>query len=164
MIFGLYERVAISLGDERYIFDQRTLMYPEAAEIEAVTKLSYAEWALDLAGHKITAIAALLHVLRQRAGVPTDFAKMTFAAAALDVVPVHDDDREYTREEIAADVERRFGAAKAGAEPVPTRAANGQASPSAATVPATRKRTSPRSRATSASGRGSGTSSPTGST
>lgn len=162
MIFGLYPRVAVKLGGERYIYDSATLMYAEAAEVERVTGQSYAEWAIDLAAHKITAIAALLHILRRRAGVPSDFAKTDFAAADLDVVPVHDDDRDYTREEVAADIERRMREARADAEPVPTPAANGHEAPSGVTDLTRPKRTSRRSPASSASGHGSGTGSRTG--
>lgn len=162
MIFALYPRVAVKLGDERHEVEVGRLMFRDAAEIERVTGQSYAEWYAALNDHKITAIAALLHVLRKRDGQPSDFAAMDFAALELDVVPLHDDGTEYSAEEVRADIERRVREAQAPAEPVPTLAADGQGNPSGVTALTRQKPTSRRSPASSASGRGSGSGSRTG--
>jgi hypothetical protein len=131
MIFAFFPRVAVKFGPgERHIFDRATLMFSEVQEIEKVTSLSYAEWEDGLRRYSITAVAALLHILRKRDGQPSDFATMQFAAADLDCVPVHADDREYTREEIAAEVAQQLAPAPNGAGP--TLAAAGPGSPSAA--------------------------------
>ena len=71
----------MKLGDERYVFDRSSLMFREVQEIEKATSLSYAEWEQQLGRYSITAVAALVHVLRRRAGVPSDFATLDFAAA-----------------------------------------------------------------------------------
>lgn len=162
MIFGLYPRVAVKLGDERHEFELGKLMFAEAAQLEEVSGQSYLDWQSDLIAHKITAIAALLHVLRKRDGQPSQWPPV-FAAGDLDVVPLHDDGSEWSADEVTEDLQRRFAAAKAEAEPVPTLAANGQASPSAAAASPKPRRTSQRSRTSTASGRGSGSGSPTGS-
>lgn len=154
MIFRLFPRVAVKLGDERYIFDRATLMFTEVQEIEKAAGLSYGEWDYELGRHSITAIAALLHVLRQRAGQPSDFKSMNFAAASLDVVPLHDDDREYTPEEIAAELDRRVREAAEGAGP--TRAAGAPGVPSGGTGSTPRQLTKGLSPSTSESGHGNG--------
>lgn len=164
MIFGLYPRVAVKLGDERHDFELAALMFPEAAQIEEVSGLPYGEWERDLIAHKITAIAVLLHVLRKRDGQPSDFTAMSFAVKDLDVVPLHDDGSEYTRDEVVADISRRVAEANAEREPVPTLAADGQASPSGVTALTRPEPTQRRSRGNSGSGRGSGTSSRTATT
>jgi hypothetical protein len=128
MIFSLYSRVKVKLGDEEHIFDHSRLMYSEVAEIEKVTGLSYAEWERELSRFSITAVGALVHVLRKRADVPSDFATMQFNAADLNVVPLHEDDSEFTAEEVAADVLKRVDAAK-GNGAVPTSAAAAAVAP-----------------------------------
>src|SRR5258706_7961444 len=111
MIFNLYSRVLVKVGDdEQHIFDATRLMYTEVAEIEKCTGVSYGEWRRQLGEYSITAIAALLHVLRKRDDQPSDFATMQFNAAALDVVPLHADDREFTVEEVAEDWKKRLDA------------------------------------------------------
>jgi len=162
LIFSLWHRVAIKLGDERHVFDRATLMFSEVQEIERVTELSYAEWQRELSRYSITAIAALLHVLRKRDGMPSDFKTIQFAVADLDVVPLHDDDSEYTTGEATAELQKRLaGPVLNGAGP--TRAANGQDSPSAAPAPTPPGTpTLPSSPPVTASARGNGTGSLTG--
>lgn len=104
MIFNLYPRVRLKLGDEEHVFDRARLMYSEVAEIEKITGLSYAEWERELGRFSITAVAALLHILRKRADIPSDYATMQFNAADLSVTPLHEDGREYTADEVTADV------------------------------------------------------------
>jgi len=124
LIFNLYPRVLVKVGDgERHIFDQRRLMFTEAAEIEKVTGVSYAEWLRQLGDYSITAVAALLHILRKREGTLSDFRSMQFNVADLDVVPLHEDDREFTPEEVAADLAKRAEDASRGNGAGPTRAA-----------------------------------------
>jgi hypothetical protein len=119
VIFSLFSRVAVKLGDETHIFDRARLMYSEVAEIEKVTGLSYGEWERELARYSITAVAALLHILRKRDGKASDFASMQFNAADLDVVPLKDDDTEMTPADIAADLARRQAEAELAANPTP---------------------------------------------
>jgi hypothetical protein len=121
LIFNLYSRVAVKLGDETHIFDRARLMYTEVAEIEKVTQLSYAEWERELGRFSIGAVAALLHVLRRRADMPSDYASLQFNVADLNIVPLHEDDREFTAEEVQADVLRRMEEAR-GNGAVPTSA------------------------------------------
>lgn len=163
MIFSLWPRVAVKLGDERHVFDRATLMFTEVQEIERVTELSYAEWQQQLGRYSITAIAALLHVLRKRAGIPSDFKALQFAAADLEVVPLHDDDSEYTPEEATAELERRIAEANAGGNGAgPTLAAGAPGTPSGGAGSTPRRLTSPRSPASSGSARGNGNGSHTG--
>jgi len=116
VIFALYDRVAVKLGDdERHVYDSGHLMYTEAAEIERVTGMSYAEWQRGLSRYSIIAVAALLHILRLRDGQASDFAGMTFNAADLDVVPLNADGAEMTAAEVAADVAERSAEARAEA-------------------------------------------------
>lgn len=155
MIFNLYPRVVVRLGEERHIFDRSTLMFTEVAEIEKITGLSFAEWQQQLGRYSITAVAALLHILRKRADVESDFETMQFAAADLDVIPLHDDGTDFTADEVAADLEKRMQEAQ---NPVPTIAADPAAS-EGDPGPATTASTSPASRNGSASARGSGSTS-----
>jgi hypothetical protein len=121
VIFSLYSRVKLKLGDEEHLFDHGRLMYSEVAEIEKVTGLSYGEWERELGRFSIAAVAALLHVLRKRDNQPSDFATLQFNVADLNVVPLHADDSEFTAEEVAADVLKRVDDAK-GNGAVPTSA------------------------------------------
>jgi hypothetical protein len=158
MIFTWYSRFKIKVGEEEeYIFDRTRLMYTEVAEIEKCSGLTYGEWEYALRRYSITALAPLLHVLRKREGVTSDWAVMQFNAAQFDCIPVHDDDSEYTVEELEADLAKRTG--KDAAEPDPTRAGAGAVPPEPSPPPATTtsSRSSPNG---SASGRGNGTSSP----
>jgi hypothetical protein len=157
MIFNLYSRVLVKVGDdEQHIFDATRLMYTEVAEIEKCTGLAYGEWRRQLGEYSITAIAALLHVLRKRDGTVSDFATMQFNAAALDVVPLHDDDSEFTAEQVEADLKKRL--AEAAGPENPTRAAAGVVAPENGSKPVTSisSLSSPKG---STSGRGSGRSS-----
>jgi hypothetical protein len=155
VIFNLYSRVLVKVGDdEQYIFDATRLMFTEVAEIEKCTGQSYGEWRRQLGEYSITAVAALLHVLRKREDKPSDWALMQFNAAALDVIPLHEDDREFTAAEVEADIKRRL----AGPEPDPTPAAGVAAGSDGQTQPATNI-TSLSSPKGSGSGRGSGRSS-----
>lgn len=154
MIFNLYDRLVIKLGDdESHVFDRKRLMYSEVAEIERCTGLSYGEWERELGRYSITAIAALIHVLRKRAGQASDFATMQFNVATMDCVPVHDDGSELTPAEITADLVKRTEEAQAG--PGPTR---GDAAAVAAEAPALEATTitSPSSPRVTASARGNG--------
>lgn len=162
MIFNLWPRVLIRVGDERHVFDRSKLMFSEVVEIEKVTGLSYAEWEQQLGRYSITAVAALIHVLRIRDGQPSDFRTMQFAAADLDVVPLHDDDTEYTPDEATAELTKRLADASGGNGAGPTRAADGQGSPSGETGSTPRQLTNPSSPNGSTSGPSNGTSSPTG--
>src|SRR6266704_2536505 len=70
MIFNLFQRVVVKVGeDEKHIFDRKRLMYTEVVELEKVTGLSYLEWEQQLGRYSITAVAAVLHVLRKRDGL-----------------------------------------------------------------------------------------------
>src|SRR5258708_6834499 len=112
MIFNLYSRVKLRLGDEEHVFDRSRLMYSEVVEIQRVTEMSYAEWERELGRFSITAVAALLHVLRKRAEMPSDFATMQFNVADLAVTPLHDDGTEFTPGEVTADVLNRVDEAR----------------------------------------------------
>lgn len=160
MIFTFFPRVAVKFGpDERHIFDRAKLMFSEVQEIERATGMSYAEWEDGLRRYSITPLAALLHVLRKRDGQPSDFASMQFAVDDLDCIPVHPDDREYTREEIQAEVTKQLAPDTNGAGP--TRAAPVPDSPSGEAGSTQRQLTSPSSPNGSASVPGNGTGSPT---
>lgn len=160
MIFAFFPRVAVKFGpDERHVFDRAKLMFSEVQEIEKVTGLSYAEWEDGLRRYSITAVAALLHVLRKRDGMPSDFGNMNFAAADLDCIPIHDDDREYTGDEVAAEVSKLLAPDANGVGP--TRAADGPGSPSGETGSTPRQLTNPSSPNGSASAPGNGNGSPT---
>lgn len=157
MIFHLYDRVLIKVGDdERHVYDRRRLMYTEVAEVERVTGLSYAEWHRELGRHSITAIAALIHVLRKREGIATDFATMQFNAATMDCIPVHEDGTEYTAAEITADMLKRMEDAKPG----PTRGDATAAVEAEAPVLEATTITSPSSLNGSTSGHSNGNGSP----
>jgi hypothetical protein len=143
LIFNLYDRFAIKLdGEEEHVFDRSRLMYTEVAEIEKVTGLSYGEWERELARHSITAIAALIHVLRKRADKPSDFATMQFNAASLEILPLRDDGTEMSPAEVTADLARRMADAAAG--PGPTRG-DATAVPAEAPAPEATTITSPSS-------------------
>lgn len=159
MIFNLYPRVAVKLGDERYEFDRASLMFSEVVELENVTGYSYGEWQSELGRYSIRAVAGLLHILRRRAGVPSDFAAMNFAAADLDVAPLHDDGREFTADEVAADITKRAAEAREAANPPTATAA--PAAVASGPTPDTNgiSRSSP---ASITSGRGNGNGSPGG--
>lgn len=159
MIFNLYPRVLVKLGDERYEFDRASLMFSEVVELENVTGYSYGEWQSELGRYSIRAVAGLLHILRRRAGVPSDFGSMNFAAADLDVVPLHDDGREYTAGEVAADITKRAAEAREAANP--TSATAGTVAVASGQTPGTNG-TSRSSPASITSGRGSGNGSPGG--
>jgi len=153
LIFNLYPRVVIRAGDESYEFDRSTLMYQEVVQIEEASGLSFGEWQTELGRYSLKAVGALIHILRIRAGVPSDFAKMDFPVDGFDVIPLHDDGSEYTREELtpeklAADIAKQM-------EPVPT----GAAAPAANPPPVTTASTSPTSPNGSGSGPGNGTAS-----
>lgn len=159
MIFSLYQRLAVKVGDEKYVFDRSRLMYTEVAEIQKVTEWSYGEWERQLGRYDIVAVAALVHVLRKREGVASEWLTMQFNATELDVVPLHDDGTEFTAEEIAKDIAKRMSKA---AEPDPTLAA------AAAVVKAEEAAAAPRQdmtitslslRSDSTSGRGNGSTS-----
>jgi hypothetical protein len=118
--------------------------------------MSYGEWEGELRRYSIRAVAALVHVLRRRAGVASDFAAMNFAAGDLDVVPLHDDGREYTTGEVADDIGKRVEEAREAANPTSATAAPVAGGP----IPAVTSRTSPSSPNGSTSARGSGNGSP----
>lgn len=159
MIFTFFPRVAVKFGpDEVHIFDRAKLMFSEVQEIEKVTGLSYAEWEDGLRRYSIVPLAGLLHILRKRDGQPSDFST-DFPVSDLDCIPVHPDDREYTREEITAEVAKLLAPDTNGAGPTP--AAAGQGSPSGEAVSTPRQLTSPSSPNGSASAPGNGTGSPT---
>jgi hypothetical protein len=101
-------------------------------------------------------VAALLHVLRKRADKPSDWALMQFNAAALDVVPLHDDDTEFTAAEIEEDIKKRL--ADSASPPDPTPAAAVAVAPEIDAQPVTTI-TSLSSPKGSGSGRGNGRSS-----
>lgn len=155
MILDLYKVVAVKAGDERYVFDRDQLMFREVVEIEKATGLSYGEWTQELSRYSIMALGGLLHMLRKRAGVPSDFETMNFRTADFDVVPLHEDGSEFTLEEMTADVAKRMEEAQ---NPVPTTAAAAAAS-EGSPEPGTTASTSPASPSDSGSARGSGKSS-----
>jgi len=158
LIFNLYPRVVVKLGDESHVFDRSRLMFTEVAEIEKVTGLAYLEWLDGLAQYKITAVAALLHILRQRDGQPSDFGSLQFNVADLDVVPLHDDGTEFTPQEVADDLKRRVEEARQegnGAGPTSATAAP----VAAAEIPGVMTPISPSLPNGSASARGNGTNS-----
>jgi hypothetical protein len=161
LIFQFFTRVAVKLGDESHVYDRKTFTYADAVRVEEATGMSYAEWEWRLLRSSITAIAALLHVLRVRDGVPSDFKAMAFNAADLDYVPLHDDDSEFTADEITEDIARQMGEARAAADPGPTRAAAEPELPFGEEGPASPRLTSLSSPASTASGRGNGTGSRT---
>ncbi len=154
MIFNLYGRVKLRLGDEEHIFDSSRLMFTEVTEIEKVTGQSFGEWQRELSRYSITAVAALLHVLRKRDDMPSDFATMQFNSAELDVIPLHEDGSEFTPQEVADDLAKRVKAA-VDAKSVPTGAAGG-AAPDPGPEPATTPGTSPSSPPTTTSAPGNG--------
>jgi hypothetical protein len=156
LIFNLFPRLVVKLGeDEKHVYDRGRLMFTEVAEIEKVTGQSYMEWERDLGRYSITAIAALLHVLRKRADMASDFGTMQFNAAELDCVPLHENDSEYTAQEIADHITGRL----AGAAPDPT-SATAAAVEHLAGQPTPATSTPGSSPSGSASAPGSGTSSP----
>lgn len=151
MIFNFYSRVVIKAGDERYEFDRSSLMFREVVTIEEASGLSFGEWQTELGRYSLKAVGALIHMLRLRAGEPSDFGKMDFPVDGFDVIPLHDDGSEFTAEEVAADITKRLAEVS---EPVPTGAADPAASPSP--VPVITASMSPTSRRGSGSGLGSG--------
>ena len=155
MIFSLYSHVVLKLGDERYEFSRDSLMFSEVVALENASGYSFGEWQSDLGRHSLRAVGALLHVLRQRAGVASDFETMNFAAHDLDVVPLHDDGTEFTADEVAEDITRRLEEAK---DP-PTSAASPAAPAGSSEATGSTSRTSPSG---SASAPGSGAISPRG--
>jgi len=159
LIFNLYDRFKVKLDGEEHVFDRSRLMYTEVAEIEKVTGLSFGEWDRELTRHSITAIAALIHVLRKRADMPSDFATMQFNAASLEIAPLRDDGTEMTPAEVTADMVKRMAEKAAG--PGPTRG-DAAAVPAEAPVLEATTITSPSSPNGSGSGRGNGSSSPGG--
>src|SRR5258708_11168543 len=90
--------------------------------------MSYAEWERELGRFSITAVGALLHVLRKRADLPSDFATMQFNVADLAVTPLHDDGTEFTAGEVTADVLKRVDEAR-GNGGGPTNPAGGRPGP-----------------------------------
>jgi hypothetical protein len=126
-------------------------MFTEVVEIEKASGLSFGEWQTELSRYSLMAVGALLHMLRKRAGVPSDFETMQFPVDGFDVVPLHDDGSEFTAQEVADDITARLAAV---ASPVPTTAAGSAAD--ANLVPGTMTSTSPTSPNGSGSGRGNG--------
>jgi hypothetical protein len=160
LIFRMFTRVAVKLGDERHVYDRKTFTFADAQAVEEATGLAYPEWEFQLGRGSVTAYAALLHVLRVRDGQPSDFKALAFNMADLDAVPLHDDDSEYTAQEVAEELERRIREARDRDNP-PTLAADEQDSPSGEPPSAQPRPTSPSSPAFTASSRGNGTSSRT---
>jgi hypothetical protein len=159
LIFNLYPRVVVKVGgSESHVFDRSRLMFTEVAEIEKVTGLGYLEWLDDLSKYKITAVAALLHILRKREGQPSDFGSLQFNVADLDVVPLHEDGREFTPQEVTEDLQKRVEEAQREKEQGPTSATAAPVAP--AKTPAVTIGTSPSSPNGSTSGPSSGTGSP----
>jgi len=152
VIFNLYPRVVIKVGDESYEFDRSTLMYQEVVQIEEASGLSFGEWQTELGRYSLKAVGALIHMLRRSAGEPSDFAKMDFPVDGFDVIPLHDDGSEFTAEEVAADITKRIAEVQ---EPVPT----GAAAPAANPPPVTTASTSPTSLNGSGSALGNGSTS-----
>ncbi len=157
----MFTRVAVKLGDESHVYDRKTFSFADAQRVEEATGLAYPEWEWQLGRGSVTAVAALLHVLRLRDGMPSDFKLMSFSMQDLDSVPLHDDDSEYTAEEVGDEVARRVREAQAPADPGPTPAAGAPEPPSGEDRSQPPRPTSPSSPAVTASGRGSGTSSRT---
>lgn len=156
MIFTWFSRVVLKLGDESHVFDREHIMLPEVVEIEKVSGLSYMEWRVELDRFSMRAVAPLLHVLRKRAGVASDFATMTFDVGDLEVLALRDDGTEMTGAEMIADIERRAaGAQAAAADPTP---GAGDRAPDPGPIPATAP-TSPASPNGTASAPGNGRSS-----
>jgi hypothetical protein len=161
LIFRLFTRVAVKLGDERHVYDRKTFTFADAQAVEEATGLAYPEWEFQLYRGSVTAVAALLHALRVRDGVPSDFKTMSFNMQDLDPVPLHDDDSEYTAGEVAEELDRRIKEAAGANDAGPTPAADASAAPSGEDRSAPPRPTSPSSPAVTASGRGNGTSSRT---
>jgi hypothetical protein len=156
MIFNLFPRVVIEIGDaEQYVYDRARLMYTEVAEIEKVTGQSYMDWSRDLGQFRITAIAGLIHVLRKRESVPSDFLSMQFNAADLDVTPIHEDGSKYTQDEMTAELRERKDKAEAELNGGPIRASAGAGA--AGSHPISAPSTPASSPSTSTSGPGNGT-------
>lgn len=161
MIFSWYSRVVVEIAAdepggvaEEHIFDHDRLMLTEVQEIERCTGLSYLEWEQELRKYQMTAVAALVHILRRRADMPSDWATMQFNVRKLNVWPVHADDTRFTSQEIDEDLARRVR--EAASEPDPTQSA---ADAAAAESPETTSSTSPSSANGSTSVPGNGTSS-----
>lgn len=114
MIFNVYRHVRVKLGDESYDFDRSSLMFQEVVELENVTGYSFGEWQADLGRYSIRAAAGLLHILRKRAGKPSDFQTLDFNMDDFDVVPLHDDGSEFTLPELDADIKRMVREAQEG--------------------------------------------------
>ena len=136
MIFAIYPRVIVKLGDERYEFERSSLRFTEVVEIENASGLSFGEWQRELGRHSIRALAALLHVLRKRAGVPSDFETLDFAAYDLDVIPLREDGSEMNAQEVAEDITRRAKEAAEGPTAAPA-GAPGPEKPITASTPST---------------------------
>src|SRR5258708_29229870 len=93
-------------------------MVTQVTDIENCPELSCGEGQRELSRFSITAVAALLHVLRKRADMPSDYATLQFNVAQLEVVPLHADGTEFTAEEVTADaLKRRDTAQGDGAAP-----------------------------------------------
>jgi hypothetical protein len=159
VIFSQFPRVVVKLGDERYVYDRKTFTFLDAQRVEEATGMAYPDWEWALFRSSVTAVAALLHVLRLRDGVPSDFKSLAFTMSDLDYVPLHDDDSEYTAEEVTEEVTRRIAEAQPDAGPTPAAAA--PEAPSGEDRSAPPRPTSPSSPAATESGRGSGTGSRT---
>jgi hypothetical protein len=161
LIFNLYQRIAIKVGDdEKHVFDRKRLMFTEVAEIEKVSGLSYAEWVQELGRYSAAGIGPLVHILRKRAGTPSDYATLQFNMAEFDAVPLKDDGTEYTPAEVAADLARRVKEANADGDAGPTLAAAGAVAPETAPGLTSEPSTLVSSLNGSGSGRGSGSGSP----
>jgi hypothetical protein len=161
LIYQFFSRVAVKLGDESRTWDRKTFSYADAVRVEEATGMSYPEWEWRLERQSVTAVAALLHVLRLRDGVPSDFKAMAFNMSDLVSVPLHDDDSEYTADEVAEEIIRQTREAQAAADPGPTRAAAGPEPLPEGEGPASPRPTSPSSPASTTSARGSSASSRT---
>ncbi len=155
MIFSLYRHVRVKLGDEAYDFERSSLMFTEVVAIEDATGLSFGEWQSELGRYSIRAVAGLLHVLRKRAGVPSDFETLNFSADDLECVPLHEDGTEFTMAEVTEDIGRRQREAREGPTSAAEPAATAEGQP-----PGTTANTSSPSPNGSESAPGSGTSSP----
>lgn len=153
MIFSLYDHVRVKLGDESYDYDRSSLMFREVVLIEDATGLSFGEWQSELGRYSIRAIAGLLHVLRKRAGVPSDYGSLDFSADDLECVPLHEDGTEFTTAEVAEDVNRRIEEAREG------RPTGVPGPPAGDEPPAVTASISPSSPSGTASARGNGKSS-----
>jgi len=155
VIFSLYSRVVIKIGeDERYEFDRSSLMFKDVVEIERASGLSFGEWQTELGRYSLLAVGALIHMLRRREGLPSDFETMNFAVDGFDVVPLHDDGSEFTAEEVAADITRRLAEAEKPGPTIAAPSAAGQETPERGST-ATISRTLPRD-STSVPGSGNG--------